>query len=49
VSKVSALAPNAPPRKREDASTGEEPLPLDVVFLDPERRMPVLIPTRKAA
>jgi transposase InsO family protein len=38
-----------PPRKHEVDSTGEDPLPLEVVFLDPERRMPVLIPTRKAA
>jgi putative transposase len=38
-----------PPRKTRGSTTGEEPLPLEVVFLDHERRMPVLIPTRKAA
>jgi len=38
-----------PPRKREATSTGEETLPFEVVFLDPERRMPLLIPARKAA
>jgi hypothetical protein len=38
-----------PPRKTRESTTGEEPLPLEVVFLDPERRMPVLIPSRIAA
>lgn len=38
-----------PPRKREATSTGEETLPFEVIFLDPERRMPLLIPTGKAA
>jgi putative transposase len=38
-----------PPRKTRGSSTGDKPLPLEVVFLDHERRMPVLIPTRKAA
>jgi len=37
-----------PPRKTKGSITGEAPLPLEVVFLDPERRMPVLIPNRKA-
>ena len=38
-----------PPRKTKGSSTGETPLPLEAVFLDHERRMPVLIPTREAA
>jgi putative transposase len=38
-----------PPRKTREPTTGEEPLPLEIVFLDPERRMPVLIPSRIAA
>ena len=37
------------PRKTRGSTTGEAPLPLEVVFLDPERRMPVLIPSRIAA
>jgi putative transposase len=38
-----------PPRKMAGAMTGDEPLPFEVVFLDPERRLPVLMPRRKAA
>lgn len=38
-----------PPRKTARLTTGDEPLPFEVVFLDPERRMPVLVPIRKAA
>ncbi|MFV2074389.1 MAG: hypothetical protein ACC742_17325 [Thermoanaerobaculales bacterium] len=38
-----------PPRKNARAPTGDRPLPFEVVFLDPERRLPVLIPTHKAA
>jgi|GEM_PF-5965389 len=38
-----------PPRKHEARSAGEEPLPLEVVFLDPERLLPVLMPMRKVA
>jgi putative transposase len=38
-----------PPRKTKEPANGERPLPLEVVFLDHERRMPVLIPSRKAA
>jgi len=38
-----------PPRKHEARSTGEEQLPIEVVFLDPERLLPVLVPTRSAA
>jgi len=38
-----------PPRKTRESTSGEAPLPLEVVFLDPERRMPVLIPARKVA
>ena len=38
-----------PPRKTAGSTTGDEPLPFEVVFLDPERRLPVLVPRRKAA
>ena len=38
-----------PPRKTASSTTGDEPLPFEVVFLDPERRLPVLVPTSKAA
>jgi len=38
-----------PPRKTANSTTGDEPLPFEVVFLDPERRLPVLMPTSKAA
>jgi transposase InsO family protein len=38
-----------PPRKGQAASAGEESLPLEVVFLDRERRMPVLVPSVRAA
>jgi putative transposase len=38
-----------PPRIGEDRRAGEELLSLDVVFLDPERRLPVLMPRRRAA
>jgi transposase InsO family protein len=38
-----------PPRIHERASPGDEPLPLAFAFLDPERRMPVLLPVRQAA
>jgi len=38
-----------PPRKRARSTTGDEPLPFEVVFLDSERRLPVLVPTRQAA
>jgi hypothetical protein len=39
----------SPPRKHEVNATGEEPLPLEVVFLDRERMLPVLMPKRMAA
>jgi transposase InsO family protein len=38
-----------PPRAKEHVSPGDEPPPFEVVFLDPERRMPVLVPASKAA
>ena len=38
-----------PPRRNAGAPTGELPLPFEVVFLDSERRLPVLVPTSKAA
>ena len=38
-----------PPRKTASSTAGDEPLPFEVVFLDPERRLPVLLPSRKAA
>jgi transposase InsO family protein len=38
-----------PPRKTARSPTWDEPLPLEVVFLDPERCLPVLVPTSKAA
>ena len=38
-----------PPRKAVGSTTGDQPLPFEVVYLDPERRLPVLVPTRKAA
>ncbi len=38
-----------PPRKNARSTTGDEPLPFEVVFLDPEKRLPVLVPTSKAA
>jgi putative transposase len=38
-----------PPRKNTKAPMGEQPLPFEVVYLDPECRLPVLVPTRKAA
>ena len=38
-----------PPRKNQAASAGEEIPPLEVVFLDRERRMPVLVAGGKAA
>ena len=38
-----------PPRKAARSITGDQPLPFEVVFLDPERRLPVLVPTAKAA
>jgi putative transposase len=43
--KPAAQSAVRPPRKTQGSTTGEEPLPFEVVFLDPERRMPVLIPT----
>ncbi len=38
-----------PPRKTRESTTGEAPLPLEVHYLDHERRMPVLVPASKAA
>lgn len=38
-----------PPRKTSMSTPAGEPLPFEVVFLDPERRLPVLVPIRKAA
>jgi len=38
-----------PPRKTAGPPAGDESLPLEVVFLDFERRMPVLVPLRRAA
>jgi transposase InsO family protein/transposase-like protein len=38
-----------PPRKTKEPANGERPLPLEVVFLDHERRMPALVPARQAA
>ena len=38
-----------PPRKGTRDPTGDDSLPFDVVFLDVERRLPVLVPTKKAA
>ena len=38
-----------PPRKAARSTTGDEPLPFEVVFLDAERRLPLLVPTCKAA
>ncbi len=38
-----------PPRKTARSTTGDEPLPFEVVFLDPERRLPVLVPATRAA
>jgi putative transposase len=38
-----------PSRKTARSMTEDEPLPFEVVFLDPERRLPVLVPSRKAA
>jgi len=38
-----------PPRKTARLTTGDEPLPFEVVFLDPERHLPVLVPAAKAA
>lgn len=38
-----------PPRKVAARSTEDDGLPIEVVFLDPERRMPVLVPRRQAA
>ena len=38
-----------PPRKTREPTAGEEALPIEVVFLDRERRMPALIPARDAA
>jgi hypothetical protein len=38
-----------PPRKTARSGTGDQPLPYEVVFLDPERRLPVLVPAAKAA
>ncbi len=38
-----------PPRKTARSTTGGEPLPFEVVFLDPERCLPVLVPTSKVA
>ena len=38
-----------PPRKGQAVSAGEESLPLEVVFLDRERRMPELVQGGKAA
>jgi len=38
-----------PPRIGERDPTAADWLPLEVVFLDPARRLPVLVPTRRAA
>ena len=38
-----------PPRKTARSAAGDEPLPFEVVFLDPERRLPLLVPISKAA
>ncbi len=38
-----------PPRKSPNAPAGEQSLPFEVVYLDPERRLPVLVPARMAA
>ena len=38
-----------PPRKTARSPTEDEPLPFEVVFLDPERRLPVLVPASIAA
>jgi putative transposase len=38
-----------PPRRTARSPTSAQPLPLAVVYLDPERRLPVLVPTRNAA
>jgi len=38
-----------PPRVGERDPTAGDWLPLEVVFLDPERRMPVIVPTGRAA
>jgi hypothetical protein len=38
-----------PPRIGQRQPPGDHPLPLEVVYLDPERRLPILVPTDKAA
>ena len=38
-----------PPRKAARSTAGDEPLPFEIVYLDPERLLPVLVPTSKAA
>ncbi len=38
-----------PPRIGERDPTDRDPLPLEVVFLDTERRLPVIVPTQRAA
>ena len=38
-----------PPRKGENGPHGDQTLPFNVVFLDPERRLPVLVRTKRAA
>ncbi len=38
-----------PPRKHEATRASDESLPFKVIYLDPERRLPVLVPAKTAA
>ncbi|MCP4896159.1 MAG: transposase [bacterium] len=38
-----------PPRKHETTETGNEPLPSEIIYLDPGRRLSVLVQTDRAA
>jgi putative transposase len=38
-----------PPRKTAESQSRDDPLPFEVVYLDRERRLPVIVPAGKAA
>ena len=48
-SEPAATSAIPPPRIGQRQPPGHHPLPLEVVDLDPERRLPLLVPTDKAA
>jgi hypothetical protein len=47
--KPAAASAIPPPRIGQRQPPGDHPLPLEVVYLDPERRLPILVPTDEAA